>query len=308
MENTDSTHSCFYPYSLCNPWLNDGNREEPLKERLAQLYESVGTRDMVEIAILAAAIYLILRLLDKTRGAGIVRGLGLVVVALFVVAHVGIAHFDLAVLGRVLDYLLTTVLLGLLVIFQPELRRGLMVLGRFRLLRRFVRTPRYPLPDRLADAAESMSRENIGALIVIEREMGLAMYAETGEAINGDVSANLLRAIFSKRSPLHDGAVILCGGRIAAAACQLPLGHPPENPAMHMGMRHRSALCMSEETDAILLVVSEETGRISLAVGGRLEPVLSEELSQRLADLMKRQDVNPEEAESATEERSSLAA
>jgi diadenylate cyclase len=262
-----------------------------LRERLAQLYETVGTRDGVEIAILALTIYLILRLLGKTRGAGIVRGLGLIVIGLFLVAQLVIASFDLTVLGRVLDYLLTTVLLGLLVIFQPELRRGLMVLGRYRLLRYFVDTPQHPIADRLADAAEAMSRECIGALIVIEREMGLAMYVETGELIDGDVSANLLRAIFSKRSPLHDGAVILCGGRIAAAACQLPLGQPPEGASMHMGMRHRSALCMSEETDAILLVVSEETGRISLAVGGRLEPVPRENLSRRLADLLSRREV-----------------
>ncbi|MHB1424812.1 MAG: diadenylate cyclase [Gemmataceae bacterium] len=262
-----------------------------MRERLAQLYESVGTRDLVEIVILAVTIYLILRLLGKTRGAGIARGLGLVAIGLFLVAQVVIASFDLTVLGRVLDYLLTTVLLGLLVIFQPELRRGLMVLGRYRILRYFVPTPHHPLADRLADAAEAMSRDNIGALIVIEREMGLAMYVETGELIDGEVSANLLRAIFSKRSPLHDGAVILCGGRIAAAACQLPLGQPPEGTAMHMGMRHRSALCMSEETDALLLVVSEETGRISLAVGGRLEAVPRENLSRRLADLLSRRGV-----------------
>jgi diadenylate cyclase len=259
-----------------------------LRERLAQLYESVGTRDVVEIAILAMTIYLILRLLGKTRGAGIVRGLGLIVIGLFLVAQVVIASFDLTVLSRVLDYLLTTVLLGLLVIFQPELRRGLMVLGRYRILRYFVHAPQHPVADRLADAAEAMSRECVGALIVIEREMSLSMYVETGELIDGEVSANLLRAIFSKRSPLHDGAVILCGGRIAAAACQLPLGQPPEGASMHMGMRHRSALCMSEETDAVLLVVSEETGRISLAVGGRLEPVPRENLSRRLADLMSR--------------------
>ncbi len=278
-----------------------------MRERLAQLYESAGTRDVVEIAILAGIIYLILRLLGKTRGAGIVRGLGLLVVGLFFVTHVLVARFDLLVLGRVLDYLLTTVLLGLLVIFQPELRRGLMVLGRYRLLRHFVQTPPYPIADRLADAAESMSRDSIGALIVIEREMALAMYIETGEAIDGEVSVNLLRAIFSKRSPLHDGAVILRGGRIAAASCQLPLGQLPEG-AGNMGMRHRSALCMSEETDAVLVVVSEETGRISLAIGGRLEPMESEELSQRLASLLSRRGTEPMRTTAETEERSSMAA
>jgi diadenylate cyclase len=279
-----------------------------LKERLAQLYELAGTRDVVEIAILAALIYLILRFLGKTRGAGIVRGLGLVVISLFLITHVIVARFDLAVLGRVLDYLVTTALLGLLVIFQPELRRGLMLLGRYRLLPRFIHTPRDSIADRLANAAESMSCDNIGALIVIERETALTMYVETGEAIDSEVSANLLRAIFSKRSPLHDGAVILRGDRIAAAACQLPLGQPPENTGTHMGMRHRSALCMSEETDAVLLVVSEETGRISLAIGGRLEPVPRAELSQRLADLLSRSDTGSKQSAAGADERSSLAA
>jgi diadenylate cyclase len=258
-----------------------------LTDRLAQLYESVSTRDLVEVGILALAIYLLLRFLGRTRGAGLVRGLGLVAVGLFLVAQVIIASFDLTVLGRVLDYLLTTVMVGLLVIFQPELRRGLMVLGRYRIMRYFVSQEEYPVVDKLADAAEAMARECVGALIAIEREMTLDTYIETGESIEGEVSAFLLRAIFCKRSPLHDGAVVVRSGRIAAAACQLPLGQPPDQlGGEHMGMRHRAALGMSEETDAVLLVVSEETGRISVAVGGRLEPVPREMLSRHLASLL----------------------
>jgi diadenylate cyclase len=258
-----------------------------LTDRLAQLYESLGTRDLIEIAILGLAIYAILRFLGKTRGAGMVRGLGLVAVGLFLLAQVIIASFDLTVLGRVLDYLLTTVLLGMMVIFQPELRRGLMVLGRYRLLRYFVGGEReYPIVDKLAHAAEAMASECVGALIVIERELALDGYIESGEAIDGEISSFLLRAIFCKRSPLHDGAVIIRAGRIAAAACQLPLAQPPETAVgEHMGMRHRAALGMSEETDAVLLVVSEETGRISVAVGGKLEPVPRDNLSRRLAAL-----------------------
>jgi uncharacterized protein (TIGR00159 family) len=257
---------------------------------LAQLYETVGTRDLVEIAVLAVFIYLVLRFLGKTRGAGMVRGLGLLVVGLFLVAQVIISSFDLTVLGRVLDYLLTTALVGLMVIFQPELRRGLMVLGRYSFLRYFTHEVQHPVADKLADAAGALARECIGALIVLEREMALEAFVETGEALDAEVSALLLRAIFSKRSPLHDGAVILCQGRIAAAGCQLPLGQLPEGASSNMGMRHRSALCMSEETDAVLLVVSEETGRISLAVGGRLEPVPRENLSCRLAALLSTRD------------------
>lgn len=258
-----------------------------MTDRLAQLYESLGTRDLIEIAILALAIYAVLRFLGRTRGAGLVRGLGLVAVGLFLLAQVIIASFDLTVLGRVLDYLLTTVMLGLMVIFQPELRRGLMVLGRYRLLRYFVRGQReHPIVDKLATAAEAMASECVGALIVIERELSLDGYIESGELIDGEVSSFLLRAIFCKRSPLHDGAVIVRAGRIAAAGCQLPLAQPPATVGgEHMGMRHRAALGMSEETDAVLLVVSEETGRISVAVGGRLEPVPRDNLSRRLATL-----------------------
>jgi diadenylate cyclase len=259
-----------------------------LKERLVQLGESVGTRDLVEIAILALAIYAVLRFLGKTRGSGMVRGLGLVVVGLFLVAQVVIASFDLTVLGQALDYLLATVLVGMLVIFQPELRRGLMVLGRYRLLRYFRRAPCHPIADKLADAAQALSRDCVGALIAIQREVALAPYAETGERLDGEVSPALLRAIFHTKSPLHDGAVILCNGRLLAAACQLPLGQAPESASAHRGMRHRAAVAMSEETDAVLLVVSEETGRVSLAVAGKLEPVPRENLSRHLAALLSR--------------------
>lgn len=257
-----------------------------MKERLAQLVVSLGTRDLVEIAVLAVAVYGVLRFLGKTRGWGIVRGLGLLGVGLFLVAQVVIAAFNLTVLGKALDYLLTTVLVGLLVIFQPELRRGLIVLGRYGLFRYFVRQGRYPLADKLADAAEALSRECVGALIAVQREVVLAPYAETGERIDGEVSPALIRSIFHPGSPLHDGAVILTNGRISAAACQLPLGQPPESSVGHLGMRHRAAIGLSDETDAVLLVVSEETGRVSVAVGGRLEPVPRENLSRRLAALL----------------------
>jgi DNA integrity scanning protein DisA with diadenylate cyclase activity len=114
----------------------------------------------------------------------------------------------------------------------------------------------------------------------------LTSYIESGEAIDSVISAGLIRSIFNKHCPLHDGAMVLTGGRLTAAACQLPLGQPPEGAGVQMGMRHRAALCLSEETDAVVLVVSEETGRVSLAVQGRLEPVPRENLSRRLAELL----------------------
>lgn len=256
-----------------------------MNERLTQLYESVGFRDLVEIVILALTIYAILRFLGKTRGSGLVRGLALIVIGFFLVAQVIIASLDLNELAKILDYLLTTVVIGMIVIFQPELRRGLMVLGRYRMLRYLVKE-NHPLADKLADAAEGLSRDCVGGLIAVQRELTLASYIETGERIDAEVSAALLRSLFSPRSPLHDGAVIVHRGRVAAAACQLPLSQPHEASGPHMGMRHRAALGLSEETDAVLLVVSEETGRISVALGGKLEAVPRENLSRRLADLL----------------------
>jgi diadenylate cyclase len=259
-----------------------------LGDRLAHLYESVGIRDLVEIAILAVFIYAVLRFLGKTRSSWMVRGLGLVVLGLFLLAQVIIASFDLTELGKVLDYMLLTALVGLIVIFQPELRRGLMLLGQYRMLRYLVSDAHHPISDKLADAAMALSRECVGALIAIQREVALDAYVETGVQINGELTAALVRTLFSPRSPLHDGAVVVADGRVAAAACQLPLGQPPEGNNSGLGMRHRAALCLSEETDAVLLVVSEESGRISLAVAGQLEPVPRENLSRRLAALLSR--------------------
>jgi diadenylate cyclase len=144
----------------------------------------------------------------------------------------------------------------------------------------------HPIADKLADAAEALSRECIGALIALQREVPLDTCAETGEPIDAEVSSGLIRTVFSPRSPLHVGALIVSNGRFRAAACQLPLGQPPSGMSPHMGMRHRAALCLSEETDAVVLVVSEETSRISLAIGGKLEAVSRENLSRRLADLL----------------------
>ena len=255
------------------------------KEHLTQFLETIGKRDLVEIAILAVVIYFLLSLLGKARGVGVVRGLALIVVGLFLFGQIVIASFDMTELAKVFDYLLTTVLVGMVIIFQPELRRGLTVLGRSRLLRYFV-IQEHPIADRLADAAIGMSRDCVGALVAIQREIALDLYIETGERVDAELSTPLLCTIFTPRSPLHDGAVILCNGRIVAAACQLPLSQPTEVTGSHVGMRHRAALGLSEETDAILLVVSEETGRISVAVGGRLEAVPRENLSRRLADLL----------------------
>ncbi len=257
---------------------------------IVQLYQSLTPRDLVQIAILAVVIFGVLRFLAKTCGAGsfLGRGLGLVVVGFFLLVQVVLASLDWTELAPVLDYFLTAILLMLLIIFQPELRRGLMILGRSKLWRMFSAIGPSPL-EVLATCTRELARDRTGALIAVQREISLAPYIEAGEAIDGQLSASLVHAIFYPGGPLHDGAIIVVGDRIAAAASQLPLADherflalPAAQPALQLGMRHRAAVGLSEETDAIVLVVSEETGRISIAVGGRLERVPAELVHERL--------------------------
>lgn len=249
--------------------------------QLTHLYESMDRRDLFEIAILATIAYIVLRILSRTRGSGLLRGLGVLVLGLFLVAQIVLAGFDLAELGRLLDQLLTTAIVGFLIIFQPELRRGLILLGRHPGLRMFADSEQ-PFSARLAEAASLLSREHVGALIAVQRQTSLNQFVETGERIDAEISVLLLRAIFHHHSPLHDGAVIVGHGRLLAAGCQLPLSQPLAN-GPRTGMRHRAAVGLSEETDAVVLVVSEETGRISLAVGGKLEVIDRQVLPDRLA-------------------------
>jgi diadenylate cyclase len=260
-----------------------------LLSRLVQPFDSLGVADLVQIAIIAVGVFGFLRFLSRTgAGSSIGRGLGLIAVGLFLAAQVIIANLDLTELAAVLDYLLTTALVGLVVIFQPELRRGLMMLGQTKVWRGWLPT-RHSVADPVATAAEALSRDCIGALIAIQREVSLAPFAETGERIDARLSASLLRTVFMPRSPLHDGAVILVKGRVIAAGCQLPMRAPERAftaSGTLSGMRHRAALSLSEETDAIVLVVSEETGRISLACAGRFEPVSRENVARRLVDLL----------------------
>jgi diadenylate cyclase len=253
-------------------------------ERLRYVYESLGTRDLVEIGILAVVIYGVLVFIGSLRGAGTARSLAVVVAGFFLFAQLVILSFHFTELSQTLDYFLIAALLALVVSLQPEFRRGLLALGRHPLLR-VLGPPPEPFSRRLAEAVTALAREGTGALIVVQRSVSLAGFIQSGDPIDSQVSADLLRALFHKNSPLHDGAVIISHGRIAAAGCQLPLAEAPQG-ASHHGMRHRAALGLSEDTDAQVLVISEETGGISLVRAGRLEPVSCEELEGRLAEAL----------------------
>jgi diadenylate cyclase len=170
------------------------------------------------------------------------------------------------------------------VVFQPELRRGLLRLGLHPVFTRLVGA-RSMVLDELLEAVSALSHRKIGALIAVQRRVSLAEYAERGTNLNAEVSSELLQTIFQPGAPLHDGAVIVRGNLVVAAGCLFPLSENAELSKL-LGTRHRAALGMTEENDAVTIVVSEETGRISLGVEGRLLQGLSPaELRDKLTDL-----------------------
>ena len=200
-------------------------------------------------------------------------------------------RFELYSTSWLLDNFWSFWVLALIVLFQPELRRALAQIGQSRFFQEMgmaAREQQGHLLDEVVKAADALAARRIGALIVLERSTDLRNYAELGVPLDGLVSADLLMSLFLPYSPLHDGAVFVRGKRVAAAGCFLPLSRNAQL-GRAMGTRHRAALGLAEETDAVVLVVSEETGRISLAVGGHMESPLDREgLRRRLVELFSR--------------------
>ncbi|HKL21744.1 MAG TPA: diadenylate cyclase CdaA [Tichowtungia sp.] len=225
--------------------------------------ENPGWTGGLEILILATAFYLLLKFFRGTRGSAILTG-----VAILFLVLIGITRFsNLPVLNWLLQKLIVYLSLAMIVIFQPEIRRALARLGR---QGNFLATKaRKALADPITDAVQMLAARKIGALIAIEREVGTKVIQDTGTPLNGEVTAELLAALFYPGAPLHDGGVIISDDRIAAAGCVFPLTQNDE-VARNLGTRHRAAIGMTEESDTIVVVVSEETGVISIAYNGRL--------------------------------------
>ncbi len=240
-------------------------------------------RDAIDILLIAIVLYRVFVMFKETRAVQMLLGLGGLMAASFL-AH----RFELYGSSWILDNFWSFWVLALIVLFQPELRRTLAHFGQssfFQVVTRAGREQQSHLLDEVAKAAESLAGKRIGALVVLERTTGLRNYVELGVPLDALVSADLLESLFLPYSPLHDGAVFIRGGRVAAAGGFLPLSRNAQL-GRNMGTRHRAALGLSEETDAVVLVVSEETGRISLAVEGHMETLHDHEtLRQRLAEL-----------------------
>jgi diadenylate cyclase len=257
--------------------------------------------DALEIVLIAVLVYLVYRSLRGTRGARVVRGFVLVVVIGFFLLRVLTDYLHMQRISFLYGQVLQVLLFLAIVVFQPELRRSLMRLSENPLLRFFLRQGASAFVDRIVRATGTLSRNKIGAIIAIERDSRLATLAENGTPMDAELSAELLTTLFWPGSPLHDMGVVIRGGRIAAAACEFPLS----NQAIldpHLGTRHRAAVGLTEESDAVVVVVSEETGTISLAVGGNLEtPLTPEQLRHRLTELLRAAEAPLTEHSLATE-------
>jgi len=236
----------------------------------------------MEILLIAAVVYALLLMLRGTRGAGMMRGLA--ILAAFAVVFSGVRYLGLLRISWLLERLLAVSAVALVVIFQPELRRMLVRLGQARFLG-FLGRPHSMALDEVLEAVASMGKRRIGALIAIQREDSLAAVIEGGTRLEAEVSSELLCSIFFPNTPLHDGGAVIRSNRVAAAGCLFPLSENPKLPR-ELGTRHRAAVGLTEETDAVAVVVSEETGKISVAVKGDLMYDLSlEELKSVLHNL-----------------------
>lgn len=243
-----------------------------MQEFFSNVVSSIGINDVFDILITAFVMYKILEFIKETRAQQLVKGLLILVVAYFISGLL-----NLHTIHWILGGAFTIGLFALVVLFQPELRRGLEYMGRSKLSKsRLVEMDKdraKHVTDEITGAVQTFSATKTGALMVFEQEITLQDIAETGTEINADISAQLLGNLFYEGSPLHDGAVIVRGDKIYAAGCVLPLTEN-NNLNKSLGTRHRAGIGITENSDALVIIVSEETGIISIAKDGRIKRFL----------------------------------
>jgi diadenylate cyclase len=238
--------------------------------------------DLLDIIVVSFVFYRLYLVMRGTIAVQIFLGL-LVIVAVSFIARA----LQLQALTWILRALTDIWVIAFIILFQPELRRLLVYLGRGRVMGRFLRYSLHDTIEAVAEACEEMAQRQIGALIVISRSTGIRMVIETGVPLRAEISKQLLLSIFHPKTPLHDGAVVIKDRSIEAARCTLPLSMQTQIDGFIMGMRHRSALGISEQADVVAIVVSEETGIISLAHDGALiRRLTGEELREHLRTLL----------------------
>ena len=247
---------------------------------ILSMVEAMQIVDVVDILLVAAVFYLIFLMLRQSRSAVALRGLITILVGSLMVYAVAFM-LGLTALKAVFTNFWVVVVLLFIVVFQHDFRRSLTLVGQLRIFRRLF-SPSGQYLDEVVEAARTMAKRRVGAILAFERRNSLREYTDTGTRMDAHITAELLRTIFTAYSPLHDGAVIVRDERIVAAGCILPLS-TDATLSKDLGTRHRAALGLCEETDAVVVVISEETGIVSLAAQERLRRGLSpEELREAL--------------------------
>lgn len=273
---------------------------DSLFDDIGDAFSGFDVLSVFEIAILAIVLFWLLRLLAGTTAMTVVRGIAFVGVGLIVLSRV----LDSVVLDWLVNNALALLALFVLIVFQPEFRRALERVGRAGGLRSWLSPGGESYGDIvgvLTEATVSMAARNVGAIMVIERETGLQDVVETGIRVDATPTPELLEGIFHPGGPLHDGAVVLRPNRVVAASCMLPTAINQKAIDPHLGTRHRAALGITEQTDAVAIVVSEETGVISLAADGKLiRPLDRRRLENHLASLLNGGSARHRRGESAT--------
>ena len=262
----------------------EGVRREGVKCKIGKMFFEFGLKDFIDILLVALMLYYIYRLMRESRSLNVFVGIMIFIVVWLFVSQI----LEMRLLGTILDKLVSVGVIALIVIFQEDIRKFLYNLGahqRFRRITDLLTSKSASEKNRqeqkqsiipIVMACLSMSKGKVGALIVIERVSPLDEVVRTGEVINADINQRLIENIFFKNSPLHDGAMVISKKQIKAAGCILPVSHDLDIPK-ELGLRHRSALGISQESDAIAIVVSEETGAISVALRGQFQLRLSAE-------------------------------
>lgn len=245
-----------------------------------ELLKQIRWQDILDIVFVAIILYRLLLIIKGTKAAQMLIGLGLLLVASLMSGYMG-----LYTVNWIIQSLWAQIVIVLIVLFQPEIRRTLAHMGETRFLRAFAPAEELKSLDEIVKAAVALANRKMGALIVIERDTSLTDFVEIGTPLDAKVSKEILLSVFHTTSPIHDGAVVIRGNRIVAAGCFLPIALSAE-VSKALGTRHRAGIGLTEETDAIAIIVSEETGSISMAVAGKLEMRIDmENLRNRLTDI-----------------------
>lgn len=239
-------------------------------------------RSLGEIFLIYMVVYVVLRIMQGTSGTSILRGLAFIIVLI----SIGVLFFVRRLQLYTIDWLMTefvpVFIIPIIILFQPEFRRALLRLGQNPVFGLFLKSE-HQVTNEIIKAVEHLSKNKLGALIAIERDIGLDNFVETGTKLNADVSSELLNTIFWPGSPLHDGAVIIREQKISAAGCLFPLTEKTEL-SKSLGTRHRAGIGLTEETDAMVIIVSEETGTISTGFKGVLNRNIDEKGLKKILD------------------------